>query len=246
MANNTFYGYQRPTKKGNVGVPYGEDLAFVNINPYEFKKGMDYELTSLGCSRLRESTIKEREMATEKVIKNLTATHPSYYSALVHYNTEYRNSTTQKKRPSFSKFLKEFFEDTKMKPIDQSYKTDKMVELKEAIKAQVRKKILEAKRTDDDDDDLDLKADKVSDKEIAQADLGGLNDAVLNTKDALSHAQKRVKELGPDIKKLAKEVNAKIKKNPIKKSDYLKVYQSDPDVKEFIKLRKMLKSAGLL
>jgi archaellum component FlaC len=244
MANNTFYGYQRSAKKGNVGVPYGEDLAFVNINPYEFKKGMDYELTSLGCSRLRESTIKEREMATEKVIKNLTATHPSYYSALVHYNTEYRNSTTQKKRPSFSKFLKEFYEDTTMKPIDQSYKTDKMVELKEAIKTQVRKRLLEAKK--DDDDDLDLKADKVSDKEIAQADLGSLDDAVLNTKDALAYAQKKVKELGPDIKKLAKEVNAKIKKNPAGKSDYLKVYQSDPDVKEFVKLRRMLKSAGLL
>ena len=32
----------------------------------------------------------------------------------------------------------------------------------------------------------------------------------------------------------------------ILKIDYLKVYQSDPDVKEFIKLRKMLKSVGLL
>ena len=37
-----------------------------------------------------------------------------------------------------------------------------------------------------------------------------------------------------------------MKKSIIKKADYLKVYQSDPDVKEFIKLRKMLKSAGLL
>ena len=71
-------------------------------------------------------------------------------------------------------------------------------------------------------------------------------DEILNTKDALAHVQKKVKELGPDIKKLAKEVNAKIKKNPAGKVDYLKVYQSDPDVKEFIKLRKMLKAADLL
>ena len=56
----------------------------------------------------------------------------------------------------------------------------------------------------------------------------------------------KIKELGPDIKKLAKETNAKIKKNPAGKSDYLRVYQSDPDVKEFLKLRKMLKSADLL
>ena len=41
------------------------------LNPYEFRKGMDYELTSAGCSRLAESTAVEREKATESVIKNL-------------------------------------------------------------------------------------------------------------------------------------------------------------------------------
>tara|TARA_Y100000592_G_C5404460_1_gene284881 strand:- start:56 stop:787 length:732 start_codon:yes stop_codon:yes gene_type:complete len=243
MANSKFYGYTPKTKKGAVGVPFGEDLGLVNVNPYEFKKGMDFELTSLGCSRLRESTIEEREQATEKVLKNLEK-HQAYYSGLLHYQAEYVNSTSDKRRPSFNSWLQEFYSETEMKPVDQSYKNDKMVELKEAIKSQVRKKLLEAKK--DDDDDLDLKADKVSDKEIAQADLGSLDDAVLNTKDALAYAQKKVKELGPDIKKLAKEVNAKIKKNPAGKSDYLKVYQSDPDVKEFVKLRRMLKSAGLL
>jgi hypothetical protein len=242
MANNTFYGYQKPTKKGNVGIPYGEDLIFPNINPYEFKKGMDFELTTLGCSRLRESSLEEREKATEKVIKNLEK-HNAYYSGLIHYQTEYRNLGQGMKKPSFQTWLKEFSEDTKMKPVDQTYKNDKMVKLKEAIKFQVRKKLLEQK---DEDEDIDFKADKVSDKEIQQADLDGLQDAVLNTKDALAYAQKKVKELGPDIKTLAKEVNQKIKKNPAGKSDYLKVYQSDPDVKEFIKLRKMLKSAGLL
>tara|TARA_B100000424_G_scaffold248660_1_gene221959 strand:- start:321 stop:1049 length:729 start_codon:yes stop_codon:yes gene_type:complete len=242
MAHNKFYGYQPKRGKDTVGVPFGEDLKLVTVNPYEFKKGMDFELTSLGCSRLRESSISEREQATEKVLKNLN-THPAYYSALIHYQTEYRNLAQGVTKPSFNNFLKEFHSDTEMKPIDQSYKNDKMVELKEAIKKQVRKKLLEQK---DDDDDLDLKADKVSDKEIAQADIDSLQDAVLNTKDALAYAQKEVKELGPDIKKLAKEVNAKIKKNPAGKADYLKVYQSDPDVKRFVKLRKMLKSAGLL
>ena len=241
MAHNKFYGYQPERKKGAVGVPFGEDLGLVNVNPYEFKKGMDFELTSLGCSRLRESSIEEREKATTKVLKNLDK-HNAYYSALIHYQTEYRNPVEGKTQPSFNKFLKEFYSETEMKPVDQSYKTDKMTELKEAIKAQVRKKLIEQK----DDEDLDLKADKVSDKEIAQADLDSLQDAVLNTKDALAYAQKEVKELGPDIKKLAKEVNAKIKKNPAGKADYLKVYQSDPDVKRFVKLRKMLKTAGLL
>ena len=244
MANNKFYGYQPKTKKGAVGVPYGEDLGLVKVNPYEFKKGMDFELTSLGCSRLRESSIEEREKATEKVLKNLDK-HQAYYSSLLHYQAEYINSTPGKKRPSFNVWLKEFSDETMMKPIDQSYKNDKMVELKEAIKAQVRRKLIEKKETDDWSDAED-RADKVSDTEIKTADLKGLQDAVLDTKDALAHATKQVKELGPDIKKLAKEVNTKIKKNPKDKIAYLKVYQSDPDVKEFIKLRKMLKSAGLL
>tara|TARA_R110000782_G_scaffold225828_1_gene312677 strand:- start:529 stop:1263 length:735 start_codon:yes stop_codon:yes gene_type:complete len=244
MANNRFYGYQPKVEKGTVGIPYGEDLKMRNVNPYEFKRGMDFELTTLGCSRLRESSIEEREKSTEKVLKNLEK-HNAYYSALIHYKTEYRNPSEGVSKPSFNKWLKEFYSETEMKSVDQSYKSDKMVELKEAIKSQVRKRLRE-ELEDEEGDDLDLKADKVSDKEIAQADLNGLEDAVLNTKDALAYAQKKVKELGPDIKKLAKEVNDKIKKNPSGKADYLKVYQSDPDVKEFIKLRKMLKSAGLL
>jgi len=244
MANNRFYGYQPKVEKGSVGVPYGEDLKMVNVNPYEFKKGMDFELTTLGCSRLRESSIEEREKSTEKVLKNLEK-HNAYYSALIHYQTEYRNSAEGQIKPTFNKWLKEFFSETEMKEVGQSYKTDKMVELKEAIKSQVRKKLLEREDTDDWSDPED-RAEKVSDKEIKTADLKGLQDAVINTKDALAYAQKQVKELGPDIKKLAKEVNDKIKKNPSGKADYLKVYQSDPDVKEFIKLRKMLKSAGLL
>ena len=244
MPNNKFYGYQPKVKKGAVGIPYGEDLGLDKVNPYEFKKGMDYELTTLGCSRLRESSIEEREKSTEKVLKNLEK-HPAYYSALIHYTTEYRNGGEGVKIPSFNNWLKEFHSETEMKAVDQSYKTDKMVELKEAIKSQVRKKILERKDTDDWSDAED-RADSVSDKEIKTADLKGLQDAVLNTKDALAYAQNKVKDLGPDIKKLAKEVNEKIKKNPDGKSDYLKVYQSDPDVKEFIKLRKMLKSADLL
>jgi len=244
MANNRYYGYQPKVEKGTVGIPYGEDLKMINVNPYEFKKGMDFELTTLGCSRLRESSIIEREKATEKVLKNLEK-HQSYYSGLIHYQTEYRNLGPGVKKPSFVKWLKEFYSETEMKPVDQSYKTDKMVELKEVIKSQVRTKLLEREDTDDWSD-ADDRADKVSDKEIKTANLDGLQDAVINTKEALAHAQNKVKELGPDIKKLAKEVNEKIKKNPTKKSDYLKVYQSDPDVKEFIKLRKMLKSADLL
>jgi len=255
MANNKYYGYTPKPQKGNVGVPYGENQKFVNQNPYEFRKGMDYELTSLGCSRLAESTPEERQKATESVLKNL-GTHPSWYSAKLQYETKYsRNyaSGPGEKSISFNKWLSEYVDENKMKPVDQSFKNDKMTEpkydkkeytisLKEAIKNKVRQKLSEAK---EDKYDMDTESEPTS-AAVKNANLKGLQDAVLDTKDALAEAQKTLKELGPDIKKLAKETNEKIKKNPAKKSDYLKVYQSDPDVKEFVKIRKMLKSAGLL
>ena len=41
-----------------------------------------------------------------------------------------------------------------------------------------------------------------------------------------------------EIRKIYKETNEKIKKNPAEKTAYLKTYTTNPDVKAFIKLRK--------
>ena len=85
MANNKYYGYT-PKKEETLpteGTP-GSGNRLDRHNPYEFRKGMDYELTALGCSRLAESTIEERETATEKVLKNLEE-HAAYYSALIQF-----------------------------------------------------------------------------------------------------------------------------------------------------------------
>ena len=54
MANNKFYGYTPKTSNEKDG------NRLDNYNPYEFRKGMDYELTSMGCMRLAESTPEER------------------------------------------------------------------------------------------------------------------------------------------------------------------------------------------
>ena len=54
---------------------------------------------------------------------------------------------------------------------------------------------------------------------------------------------KKFKDKADDQADIAKIT---VKKEPENKNEYFKVFQSDPDVKEFIKLRKMLKSAGLL
>ena len=151
MANDKFYGYSPTPKKGSIGAPYGNDNRLDRVNPYEFKKGMDYELATMGISRLNESDPLQRQTSTDKVLKNL-ATFPAYYSCKIQYETEYRN--VQGRKPSFNKYMKEKYE-SKMKPVDQTYKNDKMVALKEAIKNEIRSILSEKKRPDYPDVDKD-------------------------------------------------------------------------------------------
>lgn len=173
MANNKYYGYSPKPKKGSIGVPYGNDNRLDRVNPYEFKKGMDYELATMGISRLNESTPDQRQVSTDKVLKNL-ANYPAYYSCKIQYETEYRN--VQGKKPSFNKYLKEKYEN-KMKPVDQTYKNDKMVALKEAIKNEIRSILSEKKRPDypdvDKDGDREESMEKaLKDKEAKAKDKG--------------------------------------------------------------------------
>ena len=80
LNNDKLHGYTpNPSKKG-------DRMDLDRVNPSEFRKGMDIELTSLGVSRLAESTPEEREKATETVLKNLEE-HQAYYSALIQYKT---------------------------------------------------------------------------------------------------------------------------------------------------------------
>lgn len=308
MANNKLYGYTPdPSKEAD-----GNRLD--RLNPYEFKKGMDYELVNMGIARLAESTEDERQKATETVLKNLQE-HGGYYSSLIDYETKYRNVATGQTKPSFKAYLKEM-EDHHMIEVDKKYSNDKMTEpkykkedyttqfktdkmgsfklkaLKEAIKAEIKNHLQEENKdiineaykcicgngssighihgcdstagckacckskdgvaksmsmTRSRNEDInEVKGDDFEDKEPTTKQIKGIDKSIGDAKEALALAMKKVKELAPDIKKLAKETNDKIKKNPAGKVDYLKTYTTNPDVKEFIKLRKMLKSADLL
>ncbi len=139
MANNKFYGYTPDSSKEKEG------NRLDSLNPYEFKKGMDYELVKIGCARLQESTLEERMKTTETVIQNLNY-HPSYYSGLIHYETQFRNSKT---KPAFKSWLKEFHEETAMKPVSEKDR------LKEAIKNQIKKNLLKEQSDDFEDFDFD-------------------------------------------------------------------------------------------
>ena len=157
MANNKFYGYTPKKDETTVGWDKGWRTGgnrLDKINPYEFRKGMDYELTAMGVSRLQESTPEEREKATESVIKNLE-NKCGYYTSLITYETLFRN--VQGSKPSFQAWLKEQ-DNNKMqevKPGDKSskHKGDVMVALKEAIKRKVKAKLFEQEDMDMDFDD---------------------------------------------------------------------------------------------
>ena len=134
--NDEFYGkVRKPNKlkdnRGNI------DLEFESINPYEFKKGMNYELNKVGLSTLREATEEDREKATETVIKNLKSTSPAYYSCLEHYETVTRN--IEGRKPSFKSFLKEMG-DYSMKEVKEKFTVNKMKEIKlrESVRTEVR------------------------------------------------------------------------------------------------------------
>ena len=169
MANDKFYGYspkKDDTKVGWENNSQGQGNRLDRVNPYEFRKGMDVELTEMGVSRLAESTPEEREKATETVLKNLEE-YSGYYSAFVHYMTEYRNMDD---KPTFKNWLKEYREEHGMKEVDKSFKNDKMEKLKEAIKTEVKSILTEAKNDDDKDEKKASKGAKKSSKGMKALD----------------------------------------------------------------------------
>jgi len=165
MANDKLHGYTpNPSKKG-------DRMDLDRVNPYEFRRGMDLELTNLGVSRLAESTPEEREKCTETVLKNLEE-HGGYYTSLVTYETTYRNIAKGEKKPSFKTWLAEQ-EDSKMKEVGKKgaeFKNDKMEELKEAIKAEVKAMLSEVSKKDADKmNKADAKKDASDEKDADKA-----------------------------------------------------------------------------
>mgnify|MGYP001292337674 CR=1 FL=1 len=169
MANNKFYGYTPDPLKEKEGNRLDK------LNPYEFRKGMDYELTAVGCSRLAESTVEERGAATEKVIKNLEE-HNGYYSALIQFEGG-MNHGSKITETKFKKFLETYNPGdpgTGMIEIKEDLKDDKMTEpkynkeeytiqLKEAIKKEITNILSEAKKDKDEpesEETTDQKASK--------------------------------------------------------------------------------------
>ena len=231
MANDKFYGFQPKYKDGVKSTALLDTL-----NPYEFKKGMDYELTELGCLRLKESTVEEREKATESVLKKLEE-YPSYYSCLIHYETEFRNVD---KKPAWKTWLKEFHEENSMKEIDKKYKNDKMVEPKlndlntikmktlHPLSEAIKKEIQSALNEQDDKEDEEVTAVKAT-KGAKKAEKGMAR---------FDKEEKAIDELLFGKEKENEEVD---EENPGRgsllflKDKHIEIYKKDKDVEKYKK-----------
>ena len=208
MANDKFYGYSpknmKPSDKQGqayAGLEKGgtyENLgnSLDRVNPYEFRKGMDYELTQMGCSRLMESTPTERETATEKVLKNLEE-HQAYYSALMQFESG-MNQGGKINESSFKKYLETYTSERGdgMVEVNKEIKDDKMVDAKpndlntikmktvQPLKEAIKKEILNILSEKKDDDDA---------KDEKKASRGAKG------------KEKKMKALDKEIEKLEKE-----------------------------------------
>jgi hypothetical protein len=219
MANNKLHGYN-PDPSKEV-----DENRLDKFNPYEFRKGMDYELTTMGIARLAESSDDERRKATESVLKNLDE-HGGYYTSLITYETKFRNEVEGMKKPSFKQWLSEQdlnkMQEVKAGDKDSKHKSDKMEELKEAIKIEIKNILSEAKKGKEDkevsDDDTDKKASKgAKGKEKALAALDKevekLKAEKDKNKDKLSVPLKRYKDGKLTADEYRKLSDATVKRN---------------------------------
>ena len=208
MANDKFYGYSpknmKPSdKQGQAYAGLEKGRTYENlgnsldrVNPYEFRKGMDYELTQMGCSRLMESTPTERETATEKVLKNLEE-HQAYYSALMQFESG-MNQGGKINESSFKKYLETYTSERGdgMVEVNKEIKDDKMVDAKpndlntikmktvQPLKEAIKKEILNILSEKKDDDDA---------KDEKKASRGAKG------------KEKKIKALDKEVEKLEKE-----------------------------------------
>jgi len=219
MANDKFYGYKPKTEE----TPTRLD----KVNPYEFRKGMYLELFSMGVERLRESTPDEREKATEIVLKNLTE-HSGYYSGLIQFKGG-MNHGSKITETNFKKWLESYMPGdvgTGMVEVGTEIKTDKMTELKEAIKSEIKNILSE----------FDAKAIKQmnkdtanQDKEPSKKDMKGVSkDSAVAIRNKIDDAKKDLaKAEGERSKLFATYKKAKAKaKNDDQAADAMEDYKT--------------------
>ena len=200
------------------------------VNPYELKNGLEYEAIKKGYGSfgtLEEEDKKSSLKVVESVLKNL-GKYQAYYSVLAEYEgMKTGGQFNDKKPPTFNKYLKTVTE----APKDQTEK----IKLKESFQNLVKEVIMEAK------EEKIKKGKEVGgiDKVLIKTE-GYINEIKSIVSEKLKDTKIKLKELKPVIKELYTETEKKSARIPENKMGYMEIYKSNPDIKEFLDVKRKL------
>ena len=210
-------------------------MATDRVNPYELKNGLEYEAIKKGydCfSTLEEEDKKASIKIVEAVLKNL-GTYQAYYSVLSEYEgMKTGGQFNDKKPPTFKKYLKTVTE----APKDKMEKS----KLKESFYSLIKEVITEAKEEKKEKKEPKKKEPKTGLEGVMEKTEGYVNEIKSIVSEKLKDTKQKLKELKPILKELYTETEKKASRNPGLKMEYMRVYESNPDVKEFLDTKKKL------
>jgi len=204
------------------------------VNPYELKNGLEYEAIKKGYDcfyTLEEEDKKKSLKVVEAVLKNL-GKYQAYYSVLSEYEgMKTGGQFNDKKPPTFNKYLKTVTE----APKDKMEKS----KLKESFYDLVKEVITEAKKEEKEKKSKKEKPQNGLDSVIAKTE-GYVNEIKSIVNEKLKETKIRLKELKPVLKELYTETNKKAERMPENKMGYMAVYESNPDIREFLDVKRKL------
>ncbi len=210
-------------------------MATDRVNPYELKNGLEYEAIKKGYScfsTLEEEDKKASIKIVEAVLKNL-GTYQAYYSVLSEYEgMKTGGQFNDKKPPTFKKYLKTVTE----APKDKMEKS----KLKESFHSLIKEVITEAKEEKKEKEKPKKKEPKTGLEGVMEKTEGYVNEIKSIVSEKLKETKQKLKELKPILKELYTETEKKASRNPGLKMEYMRVYESNPDVKEFLDTKKKL------
>ena len=209
-------------------------MATDRVNPYELKNGLEYEAIKKGynCfSTLEEEDRKASIKIVEAVLKNL-GTYQAYYSVLSEYEgMKTGGQFNDKKPPTFKKYLKTVTE----APKDKMEKS----KLKESFQDLIREVMTEAKE--------EKKEPKAKKKElktglegVIEKTEGYVHEIKSIVSEKLKETKQKLKDLKPVLKELYAETEKKSARNPENKRGYMEVYGTNPDVQNFLEVKRKL------
>ena len=210
-------------------------MATDRVNPYELKNGLEYEAIKKGYDcfhTLEEEDKKASIKIVEAVLKNL-GTYQAYYSVLSEYEgMKTGGQFNDKKPPTFKKYLKTVTE----APKDKMEKS----KLKESFYSLIKEVITEAKEEKKEKKEPKKKEPKTGLEGVMEKTEGYVNEIKSIVSEKLKETKQKLKELKPILKELYTETEKKASRNPGLKMEYMRVYESNPDVKEFLDAKKKL------